>query len=931
MNRISVITPSFRQVGKLKCCAASVADQAGAFEVEHLIQDGATGPDFDQWAASQTFAICDSREDSGMYEAINRGFRKATGNIIAWLNSDEQYLPDALAKVSAYFDANPDVDILFGDVVLTDESGRALAYRQATVPSLAHVRSCHLATFSAATFVRSKILGDGIYLDERWKIIADAVWIERILACGYEAGTLNAPLAAFSMLGTNLGQSPKLHQERREWESENGSTGGGQRDISRARHRMTKLLKGAYLRRRVSVPLYLDGSLVRSPQERMLGGKWSEARRAAGEGKLKRDGEFTGFHTNTPLPNAVLIPFCVAAAALVVFLDYRAKGVVLSPFLLSMLLLVVSFRCNSRQTAMVAVVFGTVVCWSLTNMPLYSFERFIVRFLSFAITSIMAVLWTMTRINGEEWARRSIAFIRHLPSPLLLLDSHGRIMMVNTICGTWPGLAEKDYLEKAIDIFLPRDFPPFDTWGMRPPDETFPISLGDPALDAIAAKVFVVGGGKRQIFGIQLSHPSHSADVSAPVPKVHTPHTMVSSPAPFIAAILNAYDHRNLGDRAIIETQIAWLETKHRNLRPLVFSAAWKENAEIFGTSVSYPLPLAQGGKWGVATPVIEGLRALAGIRKDTPWLAFLSADAYFLCGGGYFYSSPNKLGSRQLWLHIANSWLALRSGRTVMQFPQSWAPFHKRIDTWMARKLAEKLPSVSCRGKESLALMESWKLARKSMNTPDIVLALRALRPDLVRRQPQGDGRLAIAPVDFRFAISCDETTVTDYISKLADVGAGYARATGGGITVFTQVSVEARDDDHWVSERLYGELLRRGVDSRLLGKRPWEEYWNLMSRSSVFMGCRMHSCIFALVSGVPTAGISYQPKFQALFAELDMSDRCFDIRDFKPDKVVARLLDLATVEERSHVADAVDIAAERILADLGKSWEKNQPVARY
>jgi glycosyltransferase involved in cell wall biosynthesis len=57
--------------------------------------------------------------DAGMYDALNRGLRRATGEICAWLNADEQYLPMALARVAEEFETNLSMDVLLGDAVLT--------------------------------------------------------------------------------------------------------------------------------------------------------------------------------------------------------------------------------------------------------------------------------------------------------------------------------------------------------------------------------------------------------------------------------------------------------------------------------------------------------------------------------------------------------------------------------------------------------------------------------------------------------------------------------------------------------------------------------------------------------------------------------------------------------------------------------------------
>lgn len=287
--RISVITPSFKQVDYLKCCAASVQAQQGNFAVEHLIHDGGSGSDFDDWAKSQSRAICVSEKDDGMYDAINRGFRKAGGDIIAWLNCDEQYLPGSLQRVAKYFEDHPDTDILFGDIILVDDTMTPLAYRRAVMPTLGHIRYSHLSTFSAATFVRRRVLDEGHFLDTRWKTIADAVWIGELLEAGYRAATLHVPLSVFCMLGTNLGQSALLFEERREWERETGATDKWRKLWYIMQYRLERLRVGAYWIRRVAVSGYRVGFPDRVTTERRVSGRWSVARDEAASLRARRD------------------------------------------------------------------------------------------------------------------------------------------------------------------------------------------------------------------------------------------------------------------------------------------------------------------------------------------------------------------------------------------------------------------------------------------------------------------------------------------------------------------------------------------------------------------------------------------------------------------------------------------------------------------
>ena len=75
--RFSVVTASFRQLAWLKRCVRSVADQRG--EVEHLIQDAGTGVELEEWVRAHSSAQLKVEKDGGMYDALNRGFARATG------------------------------------------------------------------------------------------------------------------------------------------------------------------------------------------------------------------------------------------------------------------------------------------------------------------------------------------------------------------------------------------------------------------------------------------------------------------------------------------------------------------------------------------------------------------------------------------------------------------------------------------------------------------------------------------------------------------------------------------------------------------------------------------------------------------------------------------------------------------------------------
>src|SRR5262249_47748856 len=119
---ISVVTPSYNHARFLERTMRSVLDQ-GYPRLEYIVQDGASR---DGTAAllercRGALAHCESCPDSGQANAINRGFRHATGEILAYLNSDDLLLPGSLAYVANFFRRHPEVDVIYGHRVIVNE------------------------------------------------------------------------------------------------------------------------------------------------------------------------------------------------------------------------------------------------------------------------------------------------------------------------------------------------------------------------------------------------------------------------------------------------------------------------------------------------------------------------------------------------------------------------------------------------------------------------------------------------------------------------------------------------------------------------------------------------------------------------------------------------------------------------------------------
>ena len=256
----SIITPSFRQLDWLKLCAASIADQEGV-QVEHIVQDAGTGAELETWAASQPGLKLHVEKDSGMYDAVNRGLRRATGDILAYLNCDEQYLPGTLARVADFFEAHPEVDVVFGHVVVVDEAGEYLCSREVLPPHLYHTWICTLGVFTAATFFRRKIIDrHGIFFPDDWRVIGDALWIMELLRRKIPMAVLGSFTTAFTETGANLGLDSSAAVEQRRLIASAPAWAQRLRWFWVAQYRLKRLLHGLYWARKMDYAIYRRSS-----------------------------------------------------------------------------------------------------------------------------------------------------------------------------------------------------------------------------------------------------------------------------------------------------------------------------------------------------------------------------------------------------------------------------------------------------------------------------------------------------------------------------------------------------------------------------------------------------------------------------------------------------------------------------------------------
>jgi glycosyltransferase involved in cell wall biosynthesis len=213
LQRFSIITPSYRSLQWLRLCIASVADQQGV-EVEHIVQDSCSDDGTQEMLRGDTRVKAFIEKDQGMYDAVNRGFRRANGDFLAYLNCDEQFLPGALKAVHDFFTEHPQVDSVFSDTVVTDSQGNYICHRYSLVPRK-HQIWVRFPILTCGLFIRSNVVNEmGIWLDTKWRDLGDFFWVQEMVKRGLRIAVLPGFTSVFTDTGENMNLKPNALRER---------------------------------------------------------------------------------------------------------------------------------------------------------------------------------------------------------------------------------------------------------------------------------------------------------------------------------------------------------------------------------------------------------------------------------------------------------------------------------------------------------------------------------------------------------------------------------------------------------------------------------------------------------------------------------------------------------------------------------------------
>ena len=202
LPKISVVTPSFNQVAFIEQTIASVLEQDYS-NLEYIIIDGRSTD-----GTLQVIKRCErylahwvSEPDSGQTHAINKGFRMCTGDLVAWQNSDDYYLPSAFDKIAHAYQTC-EADVYFGHKYNVDESGQIVRPTCYTPYNLrTNIYEDIMPMANHSTFWRRELFDRLGYLDESLHYAMDYDFFLRLGLNGCKFHLINDFLGCFRLHG----------------------------------------------------------------------------------------------------------------------------------------------------------------------------------------------------------------------------------------------------------------------------------------------------------------------------------------------------------------------------------------------------------------------------------------------------------------------------------------------------------------------------------------------------------------------------------------------------------------------------------------------------------------------------------------------------------------------------------------------------------
>lgn len=184
---VSIITPSFNQGSFIEETILSIKNQTYK-KIEHIIIDGkSTDNTLEILRKYDDILFWISEPDKGQTEAINKGIKKSHGEIIAYLNSDDLYLPETIKIVVDFFNKNPETAMVYGDIDHIDKNSRFFEIIRPGKIVLEDYLTGEVYLPQPSVFFRRQIIKKIGYFDESLNLAMDFdYWIKIFFNCKVE-------------------------------------------------------------------------------------------------------------------------------------------------------------------------------------------------------------------------------------------------------------------------------------------------------------------------------------------------------------------------------------------------------------------------------------------------------------------------------------------------------------------------------------------------------------------------------------------------------------------------------------------------------------------------------------------------------------------------------------------------------------------------
>jgi glycosyltransferase involved in cell wall biosynthesis len=198
--KISIITPAFNSIATLRETVESVLSQDYK-NWEHIVIDGGSTDGTVDLLRSYLHLQWVSEKDRGHYHAMNKGIERATGDVVAILNGDDCYRPNALSKVASAFGKHPDWDALFGDIVYVDGGGREIFRREEARYDYDVLRFGNVCYVTHPTLFVKKAVHDriGLYRYDKYLNCCDVDLMLRLGQAGCRVGHISELLVNYRL------------------------------------------------------------------------------------------------------------------------------------------------------------------------------------------------------------------------------------------------------------------------------------------------------------------------------------------------------------------------------------------------------------------------------------------------------------------------------------------------------------------------------------------------------------------------------------------------------------------------------------------------------------------------------------------------------------------------------------------------------------